>query len=166
VCLALIDPAEDNGEVHIDPDDDAIEILLGEAAAVEATQHTDGTQQTQSWGDPVADQLATMSASFATLVAMFQETRGEVAELKAQLAASKEPVVRPKTFINPSTPTKVSVPTPPPLPPIPAVAQSHVTHPDSASFVPTIANLRPDGHLRANSWCQISPEVCQVMVIL
>jgi hypothetical protein len=91
-------------EVHIDPDDNAVETLLGEAAAVGANQHTDGTQQAQLSGDPVADQLATMSASFATLVAMFQETREEVAELKAQLAASKEPVVRPKTFINPSIP--------------------------------------------------------------
>jgi hypothetical protein len=69
--LALIDPKEHNGEVHIDPDDDAIETLLGEAAAVEANQHTDGTQQAQSLGDPVADQLSTMSASLSTLVAMF-----------------------------------------------------------------------------------------------
>jgi hypothetical protein len=92
-----------------------------------------------------------MSASFATLVAMFQETRGEVAELKVQLAASKEPVVRPKTFSNPNIPTQVSVPTPSPLPPGLAVAQSQLTHPDSASFVPTIANLRADGHLRAQA---------------
>jgi hypothetical protein len=50
VCLALIDPAEDNGEVHINPDDDTVETLLGEAAAVDVHQHTDGTQQAQLSG--------------------------------------------------------------------------------------------------------------------
>jgi hypothetical protein len=71
-----------------------------------------------------------------------------VADLKAQLVASNEPVVRPKTFINTSQSTQVPVSMPFPLL---ALSQGHAIHLDSASFVPTITNLRADAHLRAQA---------------
>jgi hypothetical protein len=103
--------------------------------------------------DPVAAQLANMAAAITSLATMYKETRGEVAELKTQLAAVRAP---PHTSVSVTdvlqTVNNIVNAVPPVSAPVATPSGSVSSQAGQGQgFIPTVAALRADPQLAAQA---------------